>query len=196
MTAILCSSQEWNEYDEPLFGDDVESNLENPYIAFDGSVPDTGDFLFDGSVPDTGDLLFDGPDLGTVKESYVEDFQTMDENLIADSADDCGSIFSRASRIRARANICPSQSQSPYLDVQTDEDVKRYWCSGSILDNFANIPVCKKHITGLNPSDRTMIPTIDGVSTPAPGFHYLPFCTPSRFIPSLHRSISSTSHRL
>jgi hypothetical protein len=173
MTAILCSSQEWNGYDEPLFEDDVGPNVENLFI------------------PD-----FDGLDLGTPDESYIEDFQTMDASFLADSADDCGSIFSRASRIRARANVCSSQSQAPYLDVQTDEDVKRYWCSESMFDKFANIPVCKKNIPGLNPSDRTMTTTIDGVSILAPGFHYLPFCTPSRFIPSLHRSISFTSHRL
>jgi hypothetical protein len=168
LTAIFCFAQELN-FDELLF------NPENPE-----------DLLFDGAVPGAADELY-----------MIEDeFQTVDTNLIADIADDCAFISSPASRIRARADSCPGQSQAPFLDVQTDDDVKKYWCSESKFVGFGNIPVCKNHIYGENPGGVTMDPTIDGVRFETPGFRYLPFCTPSMFIPFLHRPISSASHRI
>lgn len=78
------------------------------------------------------------------------DVDVTDPNLLAadDHALSCSAltVSSSPARNRARSDACPPQGpqETPltYLDVTTDENVKKYWCSKQDPVAFGNIPVC------------------------------------------------------
>ncbi len=103
----------------------------NPVGGFFELNPIDDSFINEFILP-TGDALF--------TEQIPDEFQNPNTDLVADSATGCSSLSLSRSRVRSRSDVCPAQDR--YLTVNTDEDVKKYWCF-KINPDFANIPVCR-----------------------------------------------------
>lgn len=144
-----------------LLGDDVASNVDNGLLV--GGVDNLG-FNIDESY---------------LAEPFQNDFQISDTNFLTDKSDDCLSTPSPVSRVRARSGVCANNGR--YIDVQTAEDVQKYWCSESSLVGFANIPVCNLYEGGLTPSTEDLLTYRPGPTLPFMPFTSLLICQLSKF---------------
>lgn len=143
---------------------DFFSSNEN-LLSFNEVEPDfsSDDDLFTNEIGfNTGDNFFvdDDEDDGFLNAESSLPIESVPTDLLATDRNppNCFSLsLSSLSRrqIRARSSaVCPAQSGSSgssgsnvvppetYLNVRTDEDVQKYWCSESDHTGFSNIPVC------------------------------------------------------
>ena len=156
----------------PSSCDDVDIFSSNNDLTFDEVESNLSDGLFTNEAgSDIGDNLFD-------------DFLAVDDSS-------CPSSFTLSRRrIRIRSDSCSAtQSGSNperYLDVRTDEDVKKYWCSESNYAGFSNIPVCNILIGAKFPSNAFLHPDLEFSEVPA-GFLTLTQCRISKFYSHLRR---------
>lgn len=165
------------------FCEDLNFFSSNNDISFDEIEPNLSNGLFsESSESNIDDDLFVTDDLLNVEQASSPTESVHDEFFAAaDDASKCSS-FSPSRKIRARSAAADSCSTNPerYLDVRTDEDVKKYWCSESGFLGFANIPVCN-----LSPNTQTTSnPNIwaDPKTSPPPvGFYTLPVCRIRKF---------------
>lgn len=153
----------------------------NDDISFDAIEPSFSDNLFSGNSESNVD-----DDLFATDDSLNTEIPLPNDSVDHVSADDhpnCSASSTLSRRIRARLDSCPANppSKERYLDVRTDEDVKKYWCSETGLLGFGNIPVCNL----LPTAEKTSVPkgwTDFQTSPPPVVFYILPLCRMSKFI--------------
>lgn len=124
---------------------------------------------------------------------------TLDDFLALDDDSSCPSSFSpsrRRIRTRSDSSSCSAtqswSNNNPerYLDVRTDEDVQKYWCSESNYAGFSNIPVCNLLPRAKIPSNLLLHPDLEFVNVPA-GFLTLTLCQISKCYSRLGEAIFS-----
>lgn len=166
--------------DENLFTNEVGSNI--------------GDNTLTDDDDDDGFLTAEEP---FPIDSIPNDFSVTNNdppNCFSSSSLSRRRIRTRSSVAEENNGVCPaSQSGSSgstgsnshdtpgkYLDVQTDEDVQKYWCSESDHVGFSNIPVCNiLPLRGI-PSDKLLHQDLKSVALPV-GFLTLAVVRISKF---------------
>ena len=145
MLGISNSSQESDLFslDDHLLSDEAESNRPDDLFASNSGSGITDDLFLNDVSSNLDEMSLTG--------SIPDDFQIADSDLLSPPNDpECSWSPSSSNRLRAREGpFCRQDSATKnapprYLEVKTDDDVKKYWCSETSIVGFANLPVCNR----------------------------------------------------